>query len=188
VLYQNRNFIFDPLSISGAPIQYQVQLSVATEGDLQSEVINTTAVGQQSVTLQSQSAGSVANLTIIAVSEFGEQLIISAWVVFRVASVDTIDEALAIEPQNGVVLQDGNATAMVNTVDSATMMEQCQDSVSFTFAGTTQSVQQPDAFSWSTVIPSVGTFSLNTTYTNGLGKFTLKQREVRRIAIFSRFQ
>lgn len=138
-----------------------------------------TATESRSITLQSQSPGTVANLTVVAVSQFGERLTVSKRVVFRVASINTMNSALIIQPQNGVVLQNADATMTLNPFDDAAITEQCQDSIEFSLAGNTHSAQAPNAFSWTTSIPDVGTYQLSTTYTNGLGTFTLNEREVR---------
>jgi hypothetical protein len=156
--------------------QYIVEISTYNSTNLVNENFNMTAVGPKTITIPQQSVDTVINITIVATSFYNETRVISTKAVFRPATVDAFDSALTMTPT--LVAANQQITVQVNGPDAVSVMQQCADTVSFSLATGTKSLQDPTSFVWPTSVATVGNYTLNATYTNGLGTFVINDRTV----------
>ena len=138
-----------------------------------------TKVAPQSVTIPPQPLSTKLTITVVAVSLFGEELIATSNAVYRPATIADWNASLVISPAGGLTVTDKPIVVSVVSADDAAMT-QCLDSVSYRLAGQSAQLAKPQSLAWNTSIASVGIYTLNATYTNGLGSFTIDDRKVHR--------
>jgi hypothetical protein len=163
--------------ISGSLTQYQVRVSTSTGVSLINVDMNMTMVAPQSVTIPPQTVDTVLNITVIAISVFNETLVSSAKAVYRPATIAAWNSSLILTPASQLTVTGEPVVVSVVSTDDA-MMTQCHDSVSYQLAGQSAQLTKPQSLTWNTSIATVGIYTLNATYTNALGSFTVNNRQV----------
>jgi hypothetical protein len=141
-------------------------------GDLLWQDFNATnnQITTQSVTVPSQPAGTIVNVTVTALSVYGETLVVSTLAMFRSSSVNAYNSSLSVTPSNGIAVSN---QPIVASIALAGDTSNCSDTVTFALNNKTEAVTKPNALMWNTSISNQGNYTISATYTNGLGTFVI---------------